>query len=111
VISDVAQALAASLQSVAGKPLVCRRGSQAVELTGTVGTTAFESVNESGIIEQFQSRDFLVSAADYAFGLPQRGDQIDDGQFTYEVMSAVPYRFSDTSRTILRIHTKQVKRA
>ena len=114
--SGAAQSLAASLSSVAGRPCVYRRGSEALEITAYPGQTAFETVSGlDDISEAFYSRDYLFRACDLVLGgeptLPVPGDQIIDGQTVYEVMRGQgerPYRFSDHARTLLRVHTKEV---
>ena len=116
MISGAAEMLAASLLSVAGRPCVYRRGSEACEITAYPGQTAFETVNGlDEVSEEFHSRDFLFRACDLTLGgeptLPIAGDQITDGQIIYEVMRGQgerPYRFSDRDRTLLRVHTKEV---
>lgn len=119
--ADAAGALDFALGAAVGQTVVCRRGALAIEIQATPGQTQFQSLDDSGAVEQFQSRDFLLLAADYAFDgkptLPRRGDTIEefagDGASTlHEVMSpdakSPPYRL-DVSKTRLRIHTKQVK--
>lgn len=92
------------------------RGGVVQEVLATVGKTEFEVADDYGIVQQWQSRDFLVSAEDMvAFGLPERGDRITDTvdgrSFVYEVLAPAgrtPWRWSDGYRRTLRIHTKEV---
>lgn len=95
-----------------------QRGGDEIELSATIGQTTFEQVDDHGITRT-QSRDFLVRAADLVLGsaavLPISGDRIvetDGAQtYTYEVMAPggePPYRYSDSFRNTLRIHTKMV---
>ena len=79
----------------------------------------FEVDNGAGVLESFESRDFLVRAADLVLDgqktLPERGDRVHETQdgtvYIYEVMAPgrePHYRFSDPYRRTLRIHTKLV---
>jgi hypothetical protein len=72
-----------------------------------------------GVRMEWTDRDFPIKAADLVLGsaptLPERGDVIRETQgtktFIYEVMAPgkePPWRWSDTYRKLLRIHTKQV---
>lgn len=95
------------------------RGASSVELAATVGRTVFEQADESGFIRKVESRDFLVRRTDLILDgsatLPKAGDRVReaDGSQTqvYEVMAPggePPFRFSDSYRKTLRIHTKHV---
>lgn len=90
-----------------------------MELTAIAGHTTFTVETTDFGVEQVESHDFIVLADSYRFDgvvtLPHRGDRITrtvgPQQLHYEVMphpGMQPYRYSDTDRTILRIHTKQV---
>jgi len=103
----------------ASRTVVYQRGDGLLELAATVGRTVFEMDTAMGLQERFESRDFLVLAADLFLGgnamLPARGDRIleTDGAttFTYEVMAPGKephFCYSDPYRKTLRIHTKQV---
>lgn len=89
------------------------------DIAATVGRTEFEIVNEFGIVERWESRDYLILTGDLDFGsgavLPERGDEVREtvgsAVFVYEVMSPAGqnfYRYSDPFHQTLRIHTKQV---
>ena len=99
------------------RPVVYSRAGDSAETLATVGRTSFEASDDEGVVQEWESRDFLILTADLAdFGLPQPGDRIaeTDGQQTlvYEVMalpSQTPWRYSDPYRKTLRIHTKQVE--
>jgi hypothetical protein len=121
VFANAAASLAASLQSAAGISVICRRGSEAVEIDEAVpGQSTFEVQTATGFIEEVRTRDFLIHASRYRFGgrqrEPERGDRIDDRStgalLVFEVMSPSPsdqpFRYCDPGRTILRVHTKQV---
>lgn len=93
-----------------------------VGLQATLGETVFDQVDEFGVVHRFESRDFLITAADLVLGgvvtLPVVGDRIIltmNGKVrTYEVMAPgdeQPYRFCDPHRVMLRIHTKFLSEA
>lgn len=101
------------------RTVVYQRGADAVELAATIGRTEFEQVDEHGVVQRVQSRDFLVRAADLVLAgapaLPKAGDRIRETvgaqTFVYEVMAPgnePPWRYSDPYRKALRIHTKHV---
>lgn len=112
-----------SIQSAAGLVVTLTRGADSVDnVAATDGASKFEVVTADGTVLNFQSVDFLILATDYDFGtgpvLPARADRIEKpdggGVLTYEVVSqpgVQPYRFCDAARTLLRVHTKQVKAA
>jgi len=88
-----------------------------ITIQATIGRTEFETVDESGLLQKFESRDYLIRAVDLVFNLqqtlPKAGDQIkeSDGSTTYiyEVMAPAGepvFRYSDQYRKTLRIHTK-----
>ena len=101
------------------KPVTYRRREDSLEVAATVGKTVFEIDEGYGAIERFESRDFLIAAAELALNgtpfEPQAGDLIAEtvGQQTlvYEVLAPGKepcWRYSDPYRRTLRIHTKQV---
>ena len=96
-----------------------RRGEREVMLPATLGSSTFEVINDIGVTETYESRDFLIRAADLALDgqtfLPDGGDRIIDSLagrvMTYQVLAPggqMPWRYSDRYRTTIRIHTKQV---
>ena len=91
-----------------------QRGTQQVALAATVGGTTFEIANEYGVLERWESRDYLVAASDLVLGgtvvQPQSGDTIIDAGQVYEVMAPGKedvFRPSDHHGLTLRIHTKR----
>ena len=106
------------------RPVVYQRGEESIELAATIGRTEFEQVDQSGLVNKIESRDFLVRRSDLildgAPSLPKAGDRIrevnSEHVFIYEVMSPLggpsggepPFRYSDPDRHTLRIHTKHV---
>jgi hypothetical protein len=109
--------LAAQQKVHASRSVVYRRGGASVILDATVGKTIREYTDGYGATIVDEARDYLVHAAELVLGgertLPLAGDTIeetDEGQvFTYEVTAMGPepcFRYSDTARVRLRIHTK-----
>ena len=102
------------------RPVTYVRGEESVEVQAAVGHTVFEVDDGTGVLEQYESRDFIVRAADLVLGgakvVPARGDRIREEQdgmmYVYEVMAPGRFphaKFSDRSRRTLRIHTKLVE--
>jgi len=93
--------------------VIYRRGEGAVELPATVGKTVFKVSDDYGRFQYIESRDYLIHAADLVLNgqtvLPQSGDEITENGFVYEVMAPngePEWRYSDSYRQCLRIHTK-----
>ena len=108
--------LAAQRKQFLSRPVVYSRGADSVQVAVTVGQTEFEVQGADNVVEKWQSRDFLVTAADLVLSgvqvVPERGDRITDGDKVYEVLSPANedvYRLSDPYGVTLRIHTKQVE--
>lgn len=96
-----------------------QRGTKSVELAATIGRTVFEQTDEYGIVHKTESRDFLIGAADLVIDgvrvTPKAGDRIhentDQQTLVYEVMapgSEPPWKYCDSYRRTLRIHTKLI---
>lgn len=90
-----------------------QRGAHMVSLAATRGSSEFAMNTEAGTMLEFQSRDYLIRAADLVLDeeaiTPRHGDLITDAGKTYTVTGpggAPPFRFSDSSHTQMRIHTK-----
>jgi hypothetical protein len=43
-----------------------RRGAAGTAVPATVGKTVFDVTRDYGVVEKFESRDFLIARADYA---------------------------------------------
>lgn len=103
------------LKSAAGTTVSYVRGGNTATMTATIGRSLFESTNTSGVIEQWESRDYVVKTDELPYGEPQRGDRIYE-QFgtvanVYEVVTprGVPlFRYGDAFQSCVRIHTKRV---
>lgn len=106
--------LAGQLKSAAGRTVTYVRGNSAVDVVATLGNSAFESSNQGGVLERWESRDFLIADADLPFGEPLHGDRIvettDGVSVTYEVRTprGVPlWHYADGFRIVVRVHTTQ----
>lgn len=94
-----------------------RRGATELVVPATIGMTTFEQQDSDGIVTRFQSRDFIITAADIAdLGEPVVGDEIDEvhsgTQYTNEVMAVAggpAWRWADAYREAIRVHTKQTR--
>jgi hypothetical protein len=100
-------------------PVTYQRGSRSVQLQATIGQTVFRIDGELGAVIHHVRRDYLIRAIDLVLPpevgptLPQRGDQIVDGNgVVYEVMGPgggePDWRYSDPQRQTLRIHSKEI---
>lgn len=114
MLANGAAWLAGQLKAAASTTVAYVRGNQAIDVTATVGSSAFESANQSGVLERWESRDYLIPTEDLPFGDPAQGDkivhEIDGVSVTYEVASprGVPlWHYADAFRLIVRVHTKQ----
>lgn len=94
-------------------PVIYRRGGDSAEVPATVGKTVFKVTDDYGRFQYIESRDYLISAADLMLKgaqiLPEPGDEIVEDGFVYEVMAPnnePEWRYSDSCRNTLRIHTK-----
>lgn len=115
LLADGAAWLSGQLTAAAGRTVTYRRGGDEADVTATIGRSQFESQNQSGVIENWESRDYLVEYGDLPYGEPLRGDVIVEtlgGDLCeYEVSSprGVPvFHFGDAFRSMVRIHTTQV---
>lgn len=104
----------------ASRTVKYKRGVDSVDVAASIGRTEFEIDDGFGVLQKFESRDFLILAAELVLSgasvLPERGDRIEETVGTttwvYEVMAPgkePAWRYSDPYRKTLRIHTKQVE--
>lgn len=111
MLADGAAWLAGRLKAAAGRTVTYQRGVAATDVTATIGASRFESQNQSGVLEVWESRDYLIQVADLPYGDPQRGDiiveTVGDEVATYEVSSprGIPVYHTDAFRTLARVHT------
>lgn len=106
--------LTSQLNAAAGTTVTYRRGSDEAEITATIGRSDFEAQDQSGVMVNWEARDYLVPTDQLPFGEPVRGDVIVEGSgilaIEYEVVAprGVPvFRYGDAFRSIVRIHTEQ----
>ena len=123
-MSDMLEAanqwLAERLKAHASRPVIYRRGADAVTVQAIVGRTLLKlDDGYGGVRMEWTDRDFLIAADDLILGgqktLPRRGDQIRETAasktLVYEVLapgSEPEWRWSNPHRRLLRIHTKQI---
>jgi len=119
MLADAARWLDDQRVRCLSRPVIYVRGEHSVEVQAGIGHTAFEVDDGTGVLEQYESRDFIVRAADLVLDsatvVPARGDRVREEQdgmvYVYEVMAPGRFphaKFSDRSRRTLRIHTKLV---
>ena len=110
----------ATARRLTGATVTLARGnSTSEEITAGIGTTAYDLIDEQGVVHRIESRDFLIAVGDYDVGAgpvrPARGDRIvetnDLGAFTYEVSAPDgqnDWRWNGPFRDTYRVHTKKV---
>lgn len=109
--------LANQLKASAGTLCAYKRGNNVAQLTASISRSTFESQGSNGVIEAWESRDYLVKTDELPYGEPRRGDiiveELDGVATLYEVTAprGVPiFHYADAFQTVLRIHTKQIDR-
>ena len=103
------------LRSSAASTVAYVRSGNTATVPATIGQSRFESQDGSGVIEQWESRDFIIKTAELPYGEPQRGDRIYEQlggvAQIYEVAAprGVPlFHYGDAFQTCVRVHTKRV---
>jgi hypothetical protein len=104
--------LAGQLSAGASRSVRYSRGADFGSVLATIGTSRFESQGTSGVVEMWESRDFVIKAGSLPFGEPLRHDKIVETlngvDVTYEVTSprGVPvFHWGDAFRQTVRVHT------
>jgi len=112
LLASGASWLAGQLAAGASRSVRYSRGADYGTVNATIGTSRFESQGTSGVIEQWESRDFVIRAGTLPFGEPLRHDKVIDTingvDITYEVTSprGVPvFHYGDAFRQTVRVHT------
>jgi hypothetical protein len=107
--------LASTLKKSASASVTMTRGTESRSVLAVVGKSTFESVDQNGVTESWESRDFIIHATDLPFGEPQRHDKITEtiGNVlrVYQVSAprGVPlFHYSDAFQSAVRIHTTRV---
>lgn len=104
----------------AASTVVYERGTSRCEIAATVGTTAFDVEDSTGMQQRVESRDYLVKASALLFDgapvTPARGDLVRETVgakvLVYEVLAPAGepvFRGSDPFGNDLRIHTKLIR--
>jgi len=112
-IADRLKDAAAPLGTVSYQPIT----GPAIDITGKcwIGRTFYSRIQkESGASVQWGDRDYLINVSDLGIE-PRRGDRITetvgDVSTVYELhdfFGEGSWRYSDPSKTIYRVHTKEV---
>ena len=96
-------------------PVTYRRGTSSTTLSATIGKTIFKVLDDYGRYQYIESRDYLINSSililDGKQVLPEPGDEVIEDNRVYEVMAPnhePEWRYSDSYRNCLRIHTKNV---
>lgn len=104
--------LANQLSAGASRSVRYQRGVDYGNVLAAVGTSRFEAQGTSGVVETWESRDFIIKTGTLPFGEPQRHDKIVETlngiDITYEVTSprGVPvFHYADAFRQTVRVHT------
>jgi len=116
LIRSGASWLTDQLKAAAGTTIAYVRGGSTATLTATVGRSMFESQLQGGVVEQWESRDFIIKTDELPYGEPQRGDKIYE-QFgtvsnVYEVTTprGVPlFHYADAFQSCVRVHCKRIE--
>jgi hypothetical protein len=112
LLASGASWLAGQLSASASRSVRYYRGTNYGVINAAVGTSRFESQGTSGVLEMWESRDFVIKAGTLPFGEPLRHDKIVETvngvDVTYEVTSprGVPvFHYGDAFRQTVRVHT------
>lgn len=115
MLSVGANWLTNQLRTSAAVTVAYVRSGNTATVPATIGSSTFESQGQAGVIEQWESRDYIIKTAELPYGEPRRGDRIyeelDGVSQIYEVATprGVPlFRFGDAFQTCVRVHTKKV---
>lgn len=115
MIKTGAQFLANVLKDAASDAVTINRGDQSATVNATIGNSVFEAEGQNGIIETWESRDFILKTSDLPFGNPQRGDKITETvageNCVYEVTAprGTPlFHYADAFQASVRLHTKRI---
>lgn len=100
--------------------IIYRRGGQSATLQAYSGKTAFKISDMGNVRLEWSDRDFIFAANRLILNdtqiTPLRGDVIEatfagEGTVTFEVIAPNDeqvWKYSDTSRSIIRVHTKRI---
>jgi len=116
LMARAAEFIAGKLAAELSRPVTYSRGGDSVAITASVGRSSFDVDDGHGML-RFETRDYIVRMDALVLGgvatLPRRGDRITEastaGDVAYEVVSVAgspEWRPCDSSRVLIRIHTK-----
>lgn len=112
LLASGASWLAGQLAQAASRSVRYQRGVDYGSVLATIGSSRFEAQGTSGIVETWESRDYIIKAGTLPFGEPQRHDKIVETlngvDVTYDVTSprGVPvFHWGDPFRQTVRVHT------
>ena len=120
VFQDTIAGGLSAIRQAAGVTVIIRRaGQQSEPVTAAIGPQAFtQNPVDGGIIQQAESRTYLIAVADYVLDgqptEPQKGDLIDEtiggNVIRHEVSSdgAQEWDFTDLGQTQYTVHTKNI---
>jgi hypothetical protein len=117
LLQSASQWLDRQRKAFASQTVTYRRGAFSVSVQATIGRSVFEVEEASGVVQQVESRDYLITPADLVLNSatvePQAGDTIEEttgGRTrTYKCLpfgTEKPWRYSDPYRATFRVHTK-----
>jgi len=91
------------------------RDDRSDDIFATVDRSVFETQTDSGVVERWESRDFIISVTQFRLDSPKRGDRVVERQggtvMTFEVCAppgAKLWQWADAYRTAYRVHTKLI---
>ncbi|MCA9266221.1 MAG: hypothetical protein KDA60_20315 [Planctomycetales bacterium] len=118
--ANAVRRLHATVKAARGVPATYRDGADSVQLDVIVASTTHELETADGIIETYESRDFLFDRTDLVIGgnvvIPKRGAKIEtvdeEGQ-SHRFVITMPgnarhWKYVDTTRVQIRVFTKEV---
>ena len=115
MIADGSALLSKWLSAYAGVVCAYKRGANTTQFTATIRKSQCEATNQNGVLENWESRDYLVLTEALPFGKPNRGDiivqQLNGTSTFYEVSAptSLPvFHYADAAQTMVRIHTRQL---
>ncbi len=117
LMARAAEFIAGKLAASVSRPVTYVRGDDSVALDATVGRSSFDVDDGHGLM-RFETRDYIVRADALVLAgvqvQPRRGDRVleevgDGSTVAYEVVNVAgspEWRPCDSSRVLIRIHTK-----
>lgn len=115
LLDSASQWLDETLASANGESVTYTIQTDSLSVSANIGQTPVGQVLENGVLQTWQSQDFLISAALLVSGgttfKPEVGHTITHNGNNFRVSNLDDgrcYRFTDPSRRTLRIHTKEI---